>query len=326
MDFFYGHNPNPVESRWDTVHQEFFVIKWDLDNCRPYVLGRRIKVVTDHANLKWLKSTKPQQSKLARWCLAMAEYDFYIEHKPGVKHVIPDTLSRYPIDAFSVDILECPPADVTSFIATAIGFDIPYHTPDSVSALLSSSLQCLCLASNHVVTTKSTLSSISSLANMPTHPRLCKKVHSQSDSVPPTVVKEDKLFPTDDIELLQPLNRNRVDFAEAQRADLWLSELIGYISSGEKQFSLCHLSSKVNNWVLKYQSDAKLWMDYCTMMMNTWKILHIFVCLFQMIPTYNVICQKYTIIDLLVCIAVVILLILLEKHGKACAQLDSLLR
>ena len=81
----------------------------------------------------------------------MAEYDFYIEHKPVVKHVIPDTLSRYPIDAFSVDIPECPPADVTSFIATAIGFDIPYHTPDSVSALFSSSLQCLYLASNHII-------------------------------------------------------------------------------------------------------------------------------------------------------------------------------
>ena len=42
---------NPVESRWDTVHQELFAIKWALDNCCPYVLGRRIKVVTDDANL-----------------------------------------------------------------------------------------------------------------------------------------------------------------------------------------------------------------------------------------------------------------------------------
>ena len=51
---------NPVESRWDTVHQELFAIKWALDNCHPYVLGRRIKVATDHANLRWLKFIKPQ--------------------------------------------------------------------------------------------------------------------------------------------------------------------------------------------------------------------------------------------------------------------------
>ena len=78
-----------VESRWDTVHQELLATKWALDNCLPYVLGRRIKVVTDHANLQWLKSIKPTQSKLARWCLAMEEDDFYIEDKPCVKHVVP---------------------------------------------------------------------------------------------------------------------------------------------------------------------------------------------------------------------------------------------
>ena len=148
---------------------------------------------------------------------------------------------------FSVDILECPPPDVTSFIATAIGFDIPYHTPDSVSTLFSSSLQFLYLASNHIDKAKLTISSVSSLANMSTRPRLCKKVHTQSDSVPRTALKEDIPFPTstalDALELLQPFNRNRVDFATAQCADLWLSELISYISSGKKNcplFVTCH--------------------------------------------------------------------------------------
>ena len=37
---------NPVESHWDTVHQELFAIKSALDNWSPYVLGCRIKVVT----------------------------------------------------------------------------------------------------------------------------------------------------------------------------------------------------------------------------------------------------------------------------------------
>ena len=48
------------------------------------------------------------------------------------------------------------------------------------------------LASNHIDTAKLTVSSISSLANMPAPPRLCEKVHTQSDSVPPTVLKEVK--------------------------------------------------------------------------------------------------------------------------------------
>ena len=193
----------------------------------------------------------------------MAEYDFYIEHKPGFKHVIPDTLSRYPTDAFSVDIPECPPADVTSFIATAIGFDIPHHTPDSVSALFSSSLQCLYLASNHIDTVKPTVSSINFFTCKYAYPSShMQEVRAHSDSVPPTVTKEDIPFPAstalDDLELLQPLNRNRVDFAKAQRADPQLSELISYILSGEQQSSLCHLPSKVKNWVLNVSKRCKL--------------------------------------------------------------------
>ena len=97
---------------------------------------------------------------------------------------------------------------------------------------------------------------------MTTQPRLCKKVHTQSDSVPPIVLKKDIPFPTstalDDLELLQPLNQNGVDFAKAQRADPWLSELISYILFGEKQSSLCYLPSKVKNWVLNVSKRCKL--------------------------------------------------------------------
>ena len=47
---------SPAESRWHTLQQELFAVKWGLEHFRPYRLGRRIKVVTDHANLKWLTS------------------------------------------------------------------------------------------------------------------------------------------------------------------------------------------------------------------------------------------------------------------------------
>ena len=87
---------SPTESHWLTTHEELFAVKWGLEQFRPYVLGRTIKVVTDHANLKWLTSKSPKQSKLARWCISMAEFDFTIEHRPGSSLVVPDTLSRGP--------------------------------------------------------------------------------------------------------------------------------------------------------------------------------------------------------------------------------------
>ena len=91
---FCSRSFNPTEARWPTTHQELYAVKWALEQNRPYLLGRQIKVITDHANLKWLTSISPQQSKLARWCISMAEFDFTLEHRPGKEHVVPDTLSR----------------------------------------------------------------------------------------------------------------------------------------------------------------------------------------------------------------------------------------
>ena len=74
---------------------------------------------------------------------------------------------------------------------------------------------------------------------------------SYSGYVPPSVLKEDIPFPTstalDDLKLLQP---TELISQKAQCADSWLTEIISYILFGEKQSSLCHLSSEVKNWVL----------------------------------------------------------------------------
>ena len=84
---------SPTESRWPTTHQELFAVKWGLEQFRSYILGHQLKLVTDHANLKWLTSISPEQAKLARWCMSIAKYDFQIEHRPGKEPVVPDTLS-----------------------------------------------------------------------------------------------------------------------------------------------------------------------------------------------------------------------------------------
>ena len=64
---FASRSFTPAEARWPTTHQELLAMKWSLDHFRPYILGRKLKVITDHATLKWLTSISPQQSKLARW-------------------------------------------------------------------------------------------------------------------------------------------------------------------------------------------------------------------------------------------------------------------
>ena len=71
-----------TESRWETMHQELYAVKWGLEQFRPCVLGKRTKVITDHANLSFLHSVRPQQSKLARRCLQMT---FLLSINPVLK-------------------------------------------------------------------------------------------------------------------------------------------------------------------------------------------------------------------------------------------------
>ena len=74
-------------------------------------------MVTDHANLKYLKSISPQPSKLARWCMALAKFDFYLVHRPGQEHVVPDFLSRNPINKYpEFDNYVLAPVEVTNFL------------------------------------------------------------------------------------------------------------------------------------------------------------------------------------------------------------------
>ena len=135
----------PAESRWTTMHQELFAVKWGLEQFRSYILGRRVKVVTDHANLKWLTTMAPQQAKVARWCMSMAEFDFFIEHRKGERNIVPDVLSRHPTkENIPDDNVVIPPENaVIAFIIIATSVDVPNHTPELVHGTFNNTMACL---------------------------------------------------------------------------------------------------------------------------------------------------------------------------------------
>ena len=143
-----------TESCWPTTHQELFAIKWGLKHFRPYVLGRKLKVVTDHVNLKFLTSISPQQSKLARWCLSMAEFDFVIEHRPCIEQAVPNTLRQAPLSEPSPvgDKLILPPAPISLFFTIMLGYDIRSHQPSLVNEVFSYPMNCLACTAGPPVT------------------------------------------------------------------------------------------------------------------------------------------------------------------------------
>ena len=87
---------NKAEKNCSTTPKAILAVVFGTQVRRCYLYGRKFKIVTDHATLKWLITVKNHQcARLTRWVMKLSEYEFEIEHKPGKKHVNADSLSRH---------------------------------------------------------------------------------------------------------------------------------------------------------------------------------------------------------------------------------------
>ena len=84
----------PNERNYSTVEKEALAIKWSLTKLRYYLLGREFTLVTDHAPLKWMAGAKDSNARVTRWFLALQDFRFRVDHRPGKEHANADALSR----------------------------------------------------------------------------------------------------------------------------------------------------------------------------------------------------------------------------------------
>lgn len=85
---------NKAEQAYSTTEKELLSIVWAVKHFRPYLLGREFKIFTDHQPLTWLFNVKDPGSRLMRWRLKLAEYNYEVVYKPGVTNTNADALSR----------------------------------------------------------------------------------------------------------------------------------------------------------------------------------------------------------------------------------------
>ena len=78
------------------MEKELLAIVWSVKHFRPYLIGRKFQVLTDHKGLTWIFRVKDPSSRLLRWRMLLEEYEFEIVYKPGKQNVNADSLSRYP--------------------------------------------------------------------------------------------------------------------------------------------------------------------------------------------------------------------------------------
>ena len=96
---YYGRRLSSAERNYTVTEIELLAALESIKHWRPYLWGRRFRLVIDHIALKWLHTMRDTveggpASRLMRWILTLSEYQFTVEHKPGAIHKDADGISR----------------------------------------------------------------------------------------------------------------------------------------------------------------------------------------------------------------------------------------
>ncbi|KAK2922219.1 hypothetical protein Q8A73_001704 [Channa argus] len=93
---YYSCSLSRPERNYCVIRRDLLAVVLAVRHFRPYLLGTRFTLRTDHASLTWLLNFKQPEGQVARWLEILQEYDFDIQHRPGRQHGNADALYRRP--------------------------------------------------------------------------------------------------------------------------------------------------------------------------------------------------------------------------------------
>lgn len=93
----------PTETRYTTTEQGALALVYCCSKFRQYIIGQPTIVLTDHHALTFLRQSRLGSGRLARWTLALQEFQLEVRHIAGKENIGADTLSRYPQDGMKGD-------------------------------------------------------------------------------------------------------------------------------------------------------------------------------------------------------------------------------
>ena len=118
------------ERRYCVTRRELLAVVQFTRQYRPYLMGRKFILRTDHGSLTWLRNFRDPEGQIARWLERLEELDFDIVHRRGKAHTNADALSRLPCQQCGRESHVTPTDAVVS--ATAILQSVPNAIGDSI--------------------------------------------------------------------------------------------------------------------------------------------------------------------------------------------------
>ncbi|XP_061371563.1 uncharacterized protein LOC133314132 [Gastrolobium bilobum] len=79
---------------YTVTEKELLAVVYACEKFRPYILGSKVIIHTDHAALRYLFAKKEAKPRLIRWILLLQEFNLEIKERRGCENQIADHLSR----------------------------------------------------------------------------------------------------------------------------------------------------------------------------------------------------------------------------------------
>jgi hypothetical protein len=83
-----------TKQSWSTYAKKLLAIVQAIRTWRPYLLGRKFYIHTDHCSLKYLMEQRIVTPEQQKWVSKLLGYDYEITYKPGRENSAADALSR----------------------------------------------------------------------------------------------------------------------------------------------------------------------------------------------------------------------------------------
>lgn len=87
---------NSAEQRYPVIHLELLALVWATKLFRPYLVGKRFLIKSDHRPLKFLFSFPGDSNRLTKYRFSLQEFDFDVEYIKGSANSVADALNRLP--------------------------------------------------------------------------------------------------------------------------------------------------------------------------------------------------------------------------------------